>query len=174
MKYLIFLSLFMLISPWASAVQKCFEDQLHITTPTTELTDNKDGTVTDTGAGLMWQRCSFGQTWNSSASACDGFALRRNWENALQAAMDSTYAKYTNWRIPNVKELASLVERNCVDPAINATIFPNTKSENYWTSSSDTNTPARAWSYAFYSGKNNTKAKTITLYVRMVRHLSNE
>jgi hypothetical protein len=57
---------------------------------------NNDGTVTDTATGLMWQ------------SADDG--VRRNWQDSLSYAENSTLAGYSDWRMPNIKELQSIVK----------------------------------------------------------------
>ncbi len=47
----------------------------------------------------------------------------------------STFTGRNDWRLPNVKELLSIVERRCAMPAINSEIFPETTTWNYWTSS---------------------------------------
>ena len=47
------------------------------------------------------------------------------------------HAGFTNWRIPNSKELATLVERSCIAPSINLSIFVSTPSAVYWSSSYD-------------------------------------
>ncbi|MEI6347062.1 MAG: DUF1566 domain-containing protein [Bacteroidota bacterium] len=58
--------------------------------------NNNDGTISDTATGLMWQQ------------ADDGIA--RDWENALSYAENLTLANYTDWRLPNAKELNSIVD----------------------------------------------------------------
>ena len=74
---------------------------------------NDNTEVKDTQTGLIWQRCSLGQTW--SGSSCTGTAATYNWANALQTAKNMG----NNWRVPNVKELDSLVEEACYNAAIN-------------------------------------------------------
>ena len=92
------------------------------------LNDNTE--VKDTQTGLIWQRCSLGQTW--SGTSCTGTAATYNWTNALQTAKNMG----NNWRVPNVKELDSLVEEACFNAAINETFFPATQTYNhYWSSS---------------------------------------
>jgi hypothetical protein len=58
--------------------------------------NNGDGTITDSATGLMWQQND------------DGIA--RDWENALAYAENSTLANYSDWRLPNIKELHSIVD----------------------------------------------------------------
>ena len=61
-----------------------------------DFVDNGDGTVTDHATGLMWQQAD-------SGSGMD-------WEDALAYAEDSTMADYDDWRLPNIKELQSIVD----------------------------------------------------------------
>ncbi len=89
-----------------------------------------NGTVTDTVTGLMWQVCSVGQLYN--AGNCVGPTGTLNFNSALANALSSTFAGYDDWRLPNIKELSSLVARNCHGPAINTTAFPSTSSLVYW------------------------------------------
>ena len=101
-----------------------------------------DGTVTDTTTSLMWSQCLSGQTYDSANSTCSGTNTFHTWTEALQAAQDSNYALYTDWRIPNAKELASIVALDRYSPAIRLDIFPgvelsirnDTKSNYYWSS----------------------------------------
>jgi len=101
--------------------------------------------VTDTTTGLNWQRCSAGQNWNGST--CAGsvvtytFAQARAYANAQ-----------TGWRLPNVKELASLVDLGRNNPAIDPTAFPSTSSFPYWTSSALLGNGAYGWTVDFYYG----------------------
>jgi len=61
-----------------------------------DFVDNGDGTITDNATGLMWQQAD-------SGSGLD-------WENALAYAETSTLARHNDWRLPNVKELQSIVD----------------------------------------------------------------
>ncbi len=119
--------------------------------------------VTDVQAGLVWRRCSEGQVW--SAGVCSGTPTAFTHEQAL------AYAKtQTVWRIPNIKELSSLVDSGRFNPAIDGNAFPLTPSALYWSSSPDVRLPSLAWTVDFGLGgvaSNNRHSSTVLL--RLVR-----
>lgn len=105
-------------------------------TPSSRFVLNGDETITDSETGLMWMRCSIGQTWDGAA--CTGTALTMNWKQALDMAVGANFANAGNWRLPNIKELKSITEDRCYSPAINESIFPDTPSTSFWSSTSGT------------------------------------
>ena len=117
--------------------------------------DHGNGTVTDHATGLMWMQCSVGQTWQAgSPASCIDTASTMIWQNALQAAFSAnTVAQfgYADWRLPNLKELESLVDIEKSNPAIDPSAFPNTMSDYYWssTSTSQTISLSSAWLVGF-------------------------
>lgn len=115
-------------------------DDITPSTPTSRFTINNNGTVTDNQTGLMWMRCSLGQMWDGTT--CTGDAATYPWAEALATADDYNFADFTDWYLPNVKELTSIVETACHSPAINQTVFPNALNSSYWSSSP----------YAYYYG----------------------
>ena len=125
-----------------------------------------DGTVTDTVTGLMWMQCSLGQ---NSATDCSGSASSYNWKEALEAAEGHVFATYSDWRLPNIKELSSLAARDRYSPAINSTVFPNTKSSLYWSTSPDASGGEYAWQLYFNDGDDYGSARDYVYYVRLVR-----
>jgi len=58
--------------------------------------DNGDGTISDRATGLIWQKADGGKGMN--------------WEQALAYAANSRLAGHTGWRLPNAKELQSIVD----------------------------------------------------------------
>jgi len=92
-------------------------------TTTKSYTDNGDGTVTDNVTGLMWQQ--------------EDDAVTRDWEDALAYCEGLDLADRTDWRLPDIKELKSIVDNTRYDPAIDETYFPGTPGTlpNYWSSS---------------------------------------
>lgn len=124
---------------------------------------NDNTEVKDTQTGLIWQRCSLGQTW--SGSSCTGTATTYNWTNALQTAANMG----NGWRVPNIKELDSLVEQACYNASINETYFPNTVSSWYWSSSPVAGSSNSAWIVYFGYGYDDSSGKSVNSYVRLVR-----
>lgn len=115
-----------------------------------------NGTVLDRYTGLMWKTCSEGQQWNAARKECKGLAHTYTWQQALQLAqtlnIKGGFAAYKDWRVPNIKELFTLIERKCESPAINLQVFPNVASiadpyDGVWSS-----TPAIYGNFARYVG----------------------
>ena len=136
-----------------------------VTTPTTDFVLHNNGTVTHTPTGLMWMRCSLGQTWDGTH--CIGGASSYTWASALQAAQNTTFAGYSDWRLPNRNELLSIVEDSCF-PSINAAIFPSASSW-FWSSSPNASNSETAWFVNFVSGHVSASDKISTYWVRLVR-----
>lgn len=124
---------------------------------------NNNTEVKDLKTNLIWQRCSLGQTW--SGVSCTGTATTHTWQNAMQASQNIG----GGWRLPNIKELQSLVERACYNPSINETIFPNTVSQSYWSSSPVAGSSGSAWIVYFYYGYDYYGGKNYNYTVRLVR-----
>ncbi len=137
------------------------------TKPDSQYTLSADGTeVTDTKTGLIWQRCALGMSWNGTT--CSGTATGHAWEDALGQA--ATVANNTSvaWRLPNLKELKSLVETACYGQAINETIFPATP-DALWSSRAFADYTSYAWFVFFYDGYDSWYYKGSGLAVRLVR-----
>ncbi len=121
-------------------------------TPSVDFTVHPDGTVTHNSTGLMWMRCSLGQQWDGMT--CSGqYQHVFSWTTALAAAEGEVFAGYSDWRLPNKHELASIVEQRCLYPSINSQIFPQTHNSWYWTSSPVVvNGVVRGWPVWFTTG----------------------
>ena len=147
----------------SGAIAQVCDTNLPATTPTSNFQVHGDGTVTDKKTGLMWKQCPEGQTESGCIS---GNTSLLTWQAALQVPetinVGGGFAGYTDWRLPNIKELFSIVEEQCQDPAINLSVFPSRQSQTMWSSSPGesetidsstwTGSYISAWSVAFYSG----------------------
>ncbi len=86
--------------------------------------------ITDNQTGLVWRRCSEGQNWNGKT--CAGSHQAYTFDGALARAQDQAGSSGVAWRLPNVKELKSLVNPEVINPAINASAFPGTPVTYFW------------------------------------------
>jgi len=117
-------------------------------------TDNGDGTVTDNRTGLMWQKKTALGTYM--------------WQEALKYCENLSLAGHDDWRLPNVRELQSIVDygrRNpSIDPVFGAVPL------SYWSASSCVAEPQYAWRVLFFIGSVLVNDKTEGGYsVRAVR-----
>ena len=110
------------------------EGDLPASNPDFIYVEHSNGTVTDTRTDLMWKRCAEGL---EGPGCLSGSAQSFNWAAAHNQAASSVFANYGDWRLPNVKELGSLVEECRFNPAINDTVFPNSPAIGacFWSSS---------------------------------------
>ena len=118
-------------------------------------TDNGDGTVTDQCTGLMWQK------FNGN----DGIGL--NWCSALDYCENLELAGHDDWRLPNMRELESLVDYGRFAPAIDP-VF-GALSAIYWSSTSLAGNRDYAWYVYFFDGDVGKEDEDMALYVRAVR-----
>lgn len=132
--------------------------------------DQGDGTVVDVQNSLQWMRFALGQTWNGKTNITE--AKRYTWQEALHAADDFNqaggFAGYSDWRVPTIDELKTLVERG-KKPAINHAMFPATPLSLFWSSTSAANINHSAWAVYFYGGSAYWYGKTSYYYLRLVR-----
>ena len=118
--------------------------------------DNGDGTVSDFNAGLMWMKETLRggrMTHADAVKACE--ALRVN--------------GHTGWRLPTVEELFALADRSRHSPAIDTDLFPDTKSDWYWTSTLCAWDPSCAWFVDFDFGDALNLHRLNLAFVRAVR-----
>lgn len=165
-----FLILFLcLFVPFRLAQAQTCNASMPASTPDSQLMDNGDGTITDTATGLMWKKCLEGVTGNSCAT---GVAATFTWQTALQqpgVVNVSGFATHQDWRLPNIKELTSIVEEQCYDPAINLTRFPNTPSSVVWSGSPSAYNSNYAWVVLFGDGSSGNGYRGDGGQVRLVR-----
>jgi len=123
--------------PAASMRPDCDTRVYPLSSPTSRFEDGTDGTVTDNQSKLMWMRCAVGQSW--ARGSCLGQSVGLTWSDAEQAAKTVNKSGnffYSDWRLPQLPELASIAERQCKRPRINLEVFPNTASHFFWSATS--------------------------------------
>jgi hypothetical protein len=114
-----------------------------------EFIDNGDGTVTDLYTGLIWVKDGGGSgsnngeplNWQGAKDFSDNLVLCKD-KTFISTSSTSTSLcaehngmKYDDWRLPNFKELASIINYNKNSPVVDEKYFSNTLFSNYWTTS---------------------------------------
>lgn len=146
----------------ACAGQTCGATLTRLNSRYTVLVD--DSQVQDTLTGLIWLRCSLGQTWNGST--CVGTPKTYSWYDAVnqQVVVSSTV-----FRLPTYTELSSLVESACQNPAINAVVFPGTPVGLSWSSTPNDHVQMNAEFVNFFAANCHSDGyKPNHFYVRLV------
>ena len=139
-----------------------------LTPSTGHLSVNTDGNIYDSKTGLIWKKCLQGFSGTNCETA--GAKTTFTWTEALGQA-DST------WRLPNAKELQSIIEEQCSAPAINS-IFPGTHTTGVWSNSPVLSGPSGGFAgdslYVTFNTTGNVLAadRTATYNVRLVRDAS--
>jgi hypothetical protein len=126
--------------------------------PNPRFTDHGNGTVTDNLTGLMWTKNANiwgGVTWNTAVDNCEGYSL----------------AGYSDWRLPNVQELQSLMDYGRSNPALpSGHPFAGVVSPNgNWSGTTRAEAPTDAWYVRLGNGLIYNAAKTTLLFVWAVR-----
>ncbi len=147
------------------------EIQAGVPWPSPRFTDNGDATVTDNLTGLMWTKDG-----NAPGPAACSPATKKTWQDALNyvACLNTnSYLGYTDWRLPNVNELGSMVHDGESDTStwLNSQGFNNVQSYYYWSSTAYAYYTNYAWIvYMWYGGVNSyNKSDFYNYYVWPVR-----
>jgi len=149
------------------------QNSIPASNPDAIYTVHGDGTVTDTRTGLMWKQCQEG--YAGAGCTLDGGTTRFDWQAALAHAESHSFAGHGDWRLPNLKELDSLVEECRTNPAINNNVFPMSKDgQGQFTWYVWSSTPSALSNYAydvdFDAGSSHSGWRdTAGSYVRLVR-----
>lgn len=119
-----------------------------------DLVDKRNGTVTDLGTGLTWQKAEAEpMTWTEAQNYCVNLRL----------------AEQKDWRLPSCIELLTLVDHSRRYPAIHTTIFPGAMSAGYWSSTPYALYSGIAWIVNFADGSTDFGLKSYRFHVRAVR-----
>ncbi len=125
-----------------------------------------DDVVIDHATGLMWAA-------DGAAAGClNGNTVA--WLPAIAYPPALDFAGFTDWRIPNVKELFSLIEHDAAlsvagSPLIQQPPFSNTVTGNYWSATTRPGNTTTAMHVSFVACSVQQTAKTTALWLRCVR-----
>ncbi len=122
-------------SALAQSNQSC-NSAISESTPTSNFVLYDNGVVLDKTTGLMWKRCPEDMSWSSTDKKCSvitdengNIYTQANWQKALESVntlnTSTGFEGYQDWRLPNLKELLTILEKKCFYPAYNSTVFPS-------------------------------------------------
>jgi hypothetical protein len=97
--------------------------------------------VTDNKTKLMWLDNN------------DATIIQRDWQGAIDYCESLTLGGYSDWRLPNIRELQSITDRTRNNPAINSIFQAGSSLDNYWSSTSMSGIPSEALCVHFYYGE---------------------
>ena len=117
--------------------------------------------VTDNITGLEWQDNS------------DSNGTQRTWQEAINYCEALTLDAHDDWRLPNINELKTLIDRSKIEPAIKENVFEyigtNWLYYSYWSSTSIVDNAYMAWVVSFDDGTVYENIKYMSNYVCCVR-----
>ncbi|MGP1517502.1 MAG: DUF1566 domain-containing protein [Ottowia sp.] len=148
---------------------------LKANTPDAQFEDAGPGLVLHKPSGLMWKRCSEGQSWNAEEKTCDGETRKFKWDDAVahvarvNQQADTEGLGHGDWRLPEVGELQSLIEYACRAPALNTRQFPGTGGWLYWSATPVTGFDRYSWGVYFEQGNSYWYSQRLDYRVRLVR-----
>ncbi len=119
--------------------------------------------VLDHCTGLMWQKDTADINLDGTIDSGDWV----QWTDALSYCESVEFGEYRDWRLPNRRELESLVDSGRFDPAINP-VF-GCESSGYWSSSTYASHMILAWFVRFGDGSVTFDAVDSPYHVRAVR-----
>lgn len=145
-------------------------------------TDNGNGTITDDKTGLVWEKLDDANL-DGDAGIHDKDRTY-SWINTQEkvATFNAfSFGGHSDWRVPNIRELQSLLNFGRAEPAI-ATIFDDdctpgckstdcsctSSSTSYWTSTPYHDVPSHSWAVYFLDGQITAQNRTVAFHVRLV------
>ena len=106
--------------------------------------------------------------WQDSYSNNHGLIRNSCWEKALRYCHELDMKGYHDWRLPNINELKSIVDRNLHSPALSP-VFQRVSLGNFWSSTTLASSPDNAWTLYMNYGNTSYGDKTYGYFVRCVR-----
>ena len=131
-----------------------------------------DGGLRDSNRKYSWYNSDSNTNGGASGTANSGSCVDSSncdTEKFVAQVNIAGLCGHSDWRLPNMEALTSIVSYDRILPAIDTDWFPNTKSSNYWSSSPYANYSSYAWSVYFNYGYDNNSNRLNNSYVRLVR-----
>lgn len=117
--------------------------------------------VIDRATNLVWPKAWDGDGGNGGGSL--------TWASGVSWASNLNFAGFTDWRLPNVNELVSLINWGTTNPCLWSGVFTGVAASSYFTSTTYSGGTTNAWIVSMVSGAVTLLAKTDSKPVVAVR-----
>jgi uncharacterized lipoprotein YddW (UPF0748 family) len=106
-----------------------------------------------------------------SGGTCIGALSYYSAETAFTQARNQAASTAKKWRLPNIKELSTIVEHDhgSIEPAIDMALFPATPLAYFWTSTPYVSDPSQMWQVDFSTGQWTVRSRYFPIPLRLVR-----
>ena len=123
--------------------------------------DDDNQVVFDTASKLMWQ----------DDNDVILTSTKKSHKDAIDYCEALTNVNYTDWRLPNINELYTVIDFTQNSPAMNSK-FIQTSSNKYWSSTTSKYNLSHAWYIDFSTGSSSYQAKSTITLLRCVRDIN--
>lgn len=123
-----------------------------------------DDVAIDRATGLMWAA-------DDNQAGCNN-KNKLDFDDALAYAHNLDFAGFTDWRIPNILELISIINFGVPDPSTYTDVFPSNPADEYLSSTTYIMSSSYMRTVHYYDGDINIKQKSDTYLIRCVRNVS--
>ena len=92
-----------------------------------------------------------------------------DWDTLVDGSNDASLCGFSDWRVPTLMELDSIVDAGRINPSTDSNYFPNTRSSWYWSSSPYAYMSTHAWIVANVDDGYSPRKQGFRYAVRLVR-----
>lgn len=121
--------------------------------------------IEDKVTGLFWYDCNAG---DGKMNCLFSDETEVTWTGAVEYCKEFRWGKYDDWRLPNRRELLSLIDDRKTGPIIDTRFFPEMEEGDFWSSSEDKSDDISAWYVSFINGQVDVNLKVCKKFVRCV------
>ncbi|MCP3956145.1 MAG: DUF1566 domain-containing protein, partial [Desulfobacterales bacterium] len=108
--------------------------------------------------------------WGEETAQGTGYGTYHpDWDALVDGSNNASFCGFSDWRVPTLRELENIANRDRVDPAIDKTYFPNTNTTYFWSASPYAGNSSYAWYVNFNYGNSYYSSRGNYAYVRLVR-----
>ncbi len=130
---------------------------------------SKNGIAKDSATGLQWQDEPYTQAEQTAYDKNTNSGKAGNWQYAKAYCENLTLGGFSDWRLPNIYELNTLLDNTKSSKPYVIDGIENIASSHYWSSTTNASNSSNAWNVNFNNGNDDWNNKTNSNYVRCVR-----